>query len=169
MRCDRTRKKLQEYITGELTDSEQQSIEQHLSSCHECRREERLMRLLIASLDSDALVQPSPSFVESVVEELPKTVSPSRPRVLQYLAALEVGCVLLIGYLYGDILVSWTRGLRDSLAYLASRLDPAPLFDTSFSPRIEVFYFTAMGFAALLVIAAILWFTRYYRKPLYYN
>ncbi len=127
------------------------------------------MRLLIASLDSDSLVQPSAGFVESVMEELQKSVSPSRPRVLQYLAAMAVGCVLLTGYLYGHVLVDWAHGLRDSVGYLVSRLNPAPLLETSFSSTIELFYFSAIGFAALLVIVGIVWFTRYYYKPLHYS
>ena len=102
------------------------------------------------------------------MESLPERAA-RRPHVLHYLAALALGSVALVGYVFWDIVSGWVYGLGDSLSYVVSRLNPAPLFERLLLTKIEFFYLTAMAFAVLLVVGGVIWFARYYWKPFRYT
>lgn len=50
-RCDWTRDSLPGYVRGELADPATAVLTQHLAGCEECAADERVVRLLQASLD----------------------------------------------------------------------------------------------------------------------
>jgi len=48
MTCEEIRDRLDEYVDGGLAEAEFQEVELHLDGCPECRKEERLLRALVA-------------------------------------------------------------------------------------------------------------------------
>jgi anti-sigma factor RsiW len=62
MRCTRMEDKLIEYLDGRAKPAERHAIEEHLSSCADCRIRAEEFRALSGVLDDLPLVSPSPVF-----------------------------------------------------------------------------------------------------------
>ena len=52
MSCEEIQDRLDEYVDGSLAEAEFQAMEMHLAGCEACRREERLLRALLAHAEA---------------------------------------------------------------------------------------------------------------------
>jgi anti-sigma factor RsiW len=52
MTCEEIQDRLDEYVDGSLAEAEFQAVELHLGECEACRREERLLRALLAHAEA---------------------------------------------------------------------------------------------------------------------
>ena len=52
MSCEEIQDRLDEYVDGSLAEAEFQALEMHLAECEACRREERLLRALLAHAEA---------------------------------------------------------------------------------------------------------------------
>ena len=52
MSCDEVQARLDDYVDGDLPEADFQRLELHLAGCAECRREERLLRSLLAQAEA---------------------------------------------------------------------------------------------------------------------
>jgi anti-sigma factor RsiW len=66
MRCTGIEDKLVEYLDGRAKPAERRSVEEHLSSCAECRVRAEEFRLLWSALDDLPVLSPSPEFDASL-------------------------------------------------------------------------------------------------------
>jgi anti-sigma factor RsiW len=66
MRCTGMQNKLIEYLDGRARPAERRAVEEHLSSCGECRVRAEQFRLLSIALDDLPLLSPSPAFDASL-------------------------------------------------------------------------------------------------------
>ena len=62
MRCNGMENKLVEYLDGRAKPAERRAIEEHLSSCAECRVRAEEFRMLWGALDDLPVLSPSPAF-----------------------------------------------------------------------------------------------------------
>ena len=62
MRCTGMQDKLIEYLDGRAKPAERHAVEEHLSSCAECRVRAEEFRLLWSALDDVPMLSPSPAF-----------------------------------------------------------------------------------------------------------
>jgi anti-sigma factor RsiW len=66
MRCTGMEDKLVEYLDGRAKPAERRVVEEHLSSCAECRVRAEEFRLLWSALDDLPMLSPSPAFDASM-------------------------------------------------------------------------------------------------------
>jgi len=72
MNCEEARRLLQEYAGRELEPEQRRRTDEHLVECEDCRRELALVALLVSSLDSRPVFEPSPGFSARVMGALPR-------------------------------------------------------------------------------------------------
>ncbi len=77
---------IQAFLDGELSPDGADRVRNHTEGCPRCASELHAWQVLVAELDELPEVEPSPSFVERVMEEVPVR-KPLRLRVWQGLAA----------------------------------------------------------------------------------
>jgi anti-sigma-K factor RskA len=113
MTCETVATKLDEYVDGDLTESEFQEIELHLAGCDECRGEERAVRALLAQAAAlPREIAPSRDLWPDVAERLrgaagARLVSASsRPRSFRPMTFAAAAAVALIA-------ISAARWMRD--------------------------------------------------------
>ncbi len=70
MRCDEIRRRLSEYLDGELPPEGRQSVEEHLSGCEGCRKELSELELTLGHLRSLHEVEPPPFYTQSVMRRV---------------------------------------------------------------------------------------------------
>jgi anti-sigma factor RsiW len=66
MRCTGMEDKLVEYLDGRARPTERRAVEEHLSSCAECRVRAEEFRALWSALDDLPVLSPSPAFDASL-------------------------------------------------------------------------------------------------------
>jgi anti-sigma factor RsiW len=66
MRCKGMPDKLIDYLDGRANPAERRAVEEHLSSCGECRVRAEQFRLLSSALDDLPMLSPSPAFDASL-------------------------------------------------------------------------------------------------------
>jgi anti-sigma factor RsiW len=76
MRCKGMEDKLVEYLDGRAKPAERRVVEEHLSSCAECRVRAEEFRLLWSALDDLPALSPSPAFDASLRARI--AVEPTR-------------------------------------------------------------------------------------------
>jgi predicted anti-sigma-YlaC factor YlaD len=139
MTCEQVRNILDDYADGDLAEAEFQEVELHLASCAECRREERLLRALLAEAAALPRELPPgrdlwPDLAARLrgAEGARVVVRPAVPRWVRP-AALAAAAAVVIALLGG----LWTRGPRHAtpvtpmgtLQPAAAGTAPAPLME----------------------------------------
>jgi anti-sigma factor RsiW len=76
MRCTGMRDKLVEYLDGRAKPAERRAVEEHLSSCADCRVRAEEFRLLWSALEDLPVLSPSPAFDASLRARI--AVEPAR-------------------------------------------------------------------------------------------
>lgn len=84
MRCDEIRKRLSEYLDGELPPDGKRSVEEHLAGCEGCRRELSELELTLGHLRSLPEVEPPPFYTQSVMRRV-REEAQAKPGLLRKL------------------------------------------------------------------------------------
>jgi len=72
MNCDDVKELLQDYVTRELDPDRRKFVDEHLLECDECRRELALVSVVVSSLDTIPVLEPSADFSRNVMAALPR-------------------------------------------------------------------------------------------------
>ncbi len=78
MRCTGMENKLVEYLDGRAKPTERRAVEEHLSSCAECRARAEEFRALWSALDDVPMLSPSPSFDAALRARIAAEPAPRR-------------------------------------------------------------------------------------------
>ena len=165
MICKDVLDRLQSYVVGEVSEEERLSIQNHLASCEQCRKEEKITRWLLGALESDVIAEPSPLFVQLVLERVKERAVVLSARVMSALLVLSLVGLSVAGFFFREGLFRLAGELKGSVARVVSGLPLEVSLDQFLLTRIGFIYFISLGFAGLLLTVAIIWFVRYYWKP----
>ena len=105
--CKDIRKKLSAFQDGEVNQAQKESIEIHLQSCRECKKEIAAMMHTYQSIDKLPQIEPDPMFTQQVMERINNTSLLDRflnnvLRPLPVPAAMTA--MVIIGLLSGTLL-----------------------------------------------------------------
>lgn len=169
MKCEEIRSKLQNYVIGEISEEERLAIENHLISCESCQKEIQITRWLFETLDSDVVKEPPVNFVQSVMGRLPERVPTLSVKLLFTSLFLTIGGLFGLGFLFREKLLQFAYNFQTSVARAVSGLDLEAFLENFLIPKIGLIYFVMLGFTLLIATITIIWFARYYWKPVQYR
>jgi|GEM_PF-2287012 len=168
MTCHQIRRRLQDYVLGEMSQRERLLVSQHLRLCEKCQREEQVTRLLVALLDENTVEHPSADFVQSVMAKLPERAPSLSLWPLFVSLTLAIAGVFGVGYVFRGELLRLAQKSQALAAHVLSRMNLEALA-TNLAPRMDLLYYLVSGVACLLLTLTIIWVATYCREPLSYT
>ena len=176
MSCEMSKNYMMKYFDGELSETEEAQLKQHLESCCGCREEFRSLRDILAAVEGQANTEPEPpsdfeARVMVQVDEIEKKrrEKNSRLLVLLYNGATLLSIVMLLIFVadikQGSVFAAFEKikGYFDSFSSVTSAVlgvirDISVLIGSALYVVIQVafsvfksYYYVFMALAVLLV------------------
>jgi DNA-binding FrmR family transcriptional regulator len=105
-KCRDVRKKLSAFQDGEVNQIQKESIETHLRSCRECKKQFTAMMHTYQSIDKLPQIEPDPIFTQQVIARINKT-SLQDHFLNNFLRPLSIpAAMVIIGLLSGTLIGS---------------------------------------------------------------
>lgn len=114
MTCEEVRTRLDEYVDGDLGEADFQEIELHLAGCAECRREERVLRALVAQAAAlPEAIHPARDLWPELEARLRGSEGArlvGRPRLARWMGPMTVVAAAAAAVVIALSAGIWTRG-----------------------------------------------------------
>ncbi len=160
MSCEQVKSLLQDYATRELEPAQRQLVDEHLLECERCRQELAVVSLVVSSLDSQPVLEPSPEFGRKVMAGLPAR-RPAAPSPWWVLVFVPVAAVLI--YLYRVPLANWLVGFTRRLGVDFGWMSRVQLPSVT-TQQLTLAPFVAAGLGLVLVVGGGIVFWQLYRE-----